>query len=61
MKPTNKLRHVWREVSDGSRTRTVLALQQYWEDDLTPIRDDESYAPESNKSEWRDVKIDVFN
>lgn len=61
MKPTNKLRHVWRDVGDGSYTRKVLALQQYWEDDSSPIRNDESYALESNKSEWRDVKIDVFN
>lgn len=55
MKPTNHLRHVWRDISDGTETRRILCLQRWWEHDIFSWIAMEE-AP-SKVGEWRDVPI----
>ena len=44
MRPTNRLRHVWREINDGNRDIKVLAIKQWWQGE--------------SGGEWIDVEID---
>lgn len=58
MKPTLKLRHVWRTINDGTSDVRVLALQQWWEDDAIRL---DAFGDPIDHSEWRDVEIDYNN
>jgi hypothetical protein len=52
MKPTNCIRHVWREINDGNQTIKVLALQQWFIS--------KNWKPSdhlNDRGEWRDVPI----
>ena len=55
MKPTTKLRHVWREINDGNGTIKILVLQQLWEDESFLF---DEKGNKCDGSEWRDVEIE---
>lgn len=55
MKPTLKLRHVWRTINDGTSDVRVLALQQWWQDETCSI---DEHGVSCDHSGWRDVEIE---